>query len=273
MNEEIRLKNKKEDKNKLIIYVVILVCCFFGGGVIGAAIGFGERTGFLHNIAQGLSNLLLSVSLYANLVMAVIVAVLVIILYKRCRALFKVWNPDEDEEDNDTLYQMNQLSNTILLITVIAQTLLLAFMALGFIQMFQMDSTAYTMRTGMICFWVGLIACGIVVIVSQQKVVNFTKELNPEKQGSVFDRKFQKVWLESCDEAEKKAVYESSFTSYKATNTACMLMWFFCIAGIIVFDFGVAPVFIVTVIWLTSAVSYCIKAMMLEKNNKRESSR
>jgi len=234
-----------------------------------SAFGFGEETGLFYLCAEGITSALLSVSLYAHLILALIVAVLFLVLYERCRTLFQSWNPDDDEEDSDCLYWMNQISSFILLVTAIVQVLLMTFMALGFIQMNQMDAAGIDNPLGRKCFWMGIVLCSFVLITAQQKVVNFTKELNPEKRGSIFDKRFHKIWLESCDEAEKRTVFESAFTSYKATNIACMLMWFYCIAGIMVFDFGIAPVFIVTIIWLTSSVSYCIKAMAIEKNSKK----
>ena len=33
----------------------------------------------------------------------------------------------------------------------------------------------------------------------QQMTVDFQKIMNPEKQGSVYDLRFQKKWEESCD--------------------------------------------------------------------------
>lgn len=265
MNEEIRMRNKKEDRKKLGVYLVILVCCTLGGGVIGAAIGFGEDTGFLNRLAETVTNALLSASIYANLIMAVFTGIFSMILQGKCRALFKIWNPDVDEEEDRLLYRMNMMGNIQLLIVGIVQILMTMFMALGFLQMDRQDLHIIGAETEVICYWAGLVLCAVVVMTVQQKVANFTKELNPEKQGSVFDKNFQKIWLESCDEAEKKAVYESAFASYKATTIACIALWLICICGNLTFDWGIPPVIMVTIIWLTSSVSYCIKAMQIEK--------
>ena len=35
--------------------------------------------------------------------------------------------------------------------------------------------------------------------------------MNPEKTASVYDMKFQKKWLETCDEAEKIIVGKCAF--------------------------------------------------------------
>ena len=51
--------------------------------------------------------------------------------------------------------------------------------------------------------FLGLIAVMVVTVIAQNRIVNFTKEINPEKKGSVYDLKFQKTWIASCDEAEQ----------------------------------------------------------------------
>lgn len=45
-----------------------------------------------------------------------------------------------------------------------------------------------------------ILAEGIII---QQKAVDINKIMYPEKTASVYDLKFQKKWVDSCDEAEK----------------------------------------------------------------------
>lgn len=45
-----------------------------------------------------------------------------------------------------------------------------------------------------------IVAEGIII---QQKAVDITKIMYPEKTASGYDLKFQKKWVDSCDEAEK----------------------------------------------------------------------
>ena len=46
----------------------------------------------------------------------------------------------------------------------------------------------------------------LVPMVLQQKLIDLTKRLYPEKKGSVYDPKFQKKWYDSCDEAERALI-------------------------------------------------------------------
>ena len=106
----------------------------------------------------------------------------------------------------------------------------------------------------------------VVSIILTQKVVNFAKELNPEKQGSVYDINFGKKWLNSSDEAEKFVMYKSSYTSMKATSYTCMGLWLFCLIGMMSFGFGVLPLVMVVVIWLVQTSAYCLQVIYYGKH-------
>ena len=108
----------------------------------------------------------------------------------------------------------------------------------------------------------------IVMAIGQQKIVDLTKKLYPEKRGSVYDVKFEKKWFESCDEAERTAIGQAAYHAYKATNMTCLLLWMVLVIGNMLFDFGLMPIAVVTLIWLISTVSYCLHAMKYGKGIK-----
>lgn len=54
-----------------------------------------------------------------------------------------------------------------------------------------------------------LLSCACVIF-AQQKAVDLERRMNPEKHGSVYDAKFQKKWLDSCDESERRQIGEAS---------------------------------------------------------------
>ena len=55
--------------------------------------------------------------------------------------------------------------------------------------------------------FIAAVAAFVVVMVEtmiiQQRCVDAVKRMNPEKTASVYDVKFQRKWMDSCDEAEK----------------------------------------------------------------------
>jgi len=52
----------------------------------------------------------------------------------------------------------------------------------------------------------------------QAIVIGAVKKLFPEKQGNVFDTRFQKDWYASCDEAEQKTIGDCSYFTFKVMN-------------------------------------------------------
>ena len=125
-------------------------------------------------------------------------------------------------------------------------------------------------RTNLILWFVGYFVAVTVTIITQQRVVNFEKIINPEKQGSVFELNFQKKWVNTCDEAERLNIYQSSFKAYKTVTMTCIILWLFCVLGMTMWDLGIMPVAIVTVIWLVQTTSYCMESIRISKYKNEE---
>ena len=68
--------------------------------------------------------------------------------------------------------------------------------------------------------------------------------------------KFQKKWIESCDEMEQQMIYKAAFHAYKVTNYLCLTLWTGFTVLAVVLKISLWPVTIVSAIWLTMAVSY-----------------
>ena len=97
-------------------------------------------------------------------------------------------------------------------------------------------------------------------------VVRLEQQLNPEKRGNVFDTKFQKQWIASCDEAEKQKVYQAGFRGYRAGATACMVLWVVAVFAQLWAGTGVFPVLCVCLIWLVMMSASMIESIRLEKH-------
>ena len=97
-------------------------------------------------------------------------------------------------------------------------------------------------------------------------MVKLEKQINPEKRGSVFDVKFQKQWLESCDEAEKLMVYRCGFRAYQVGNKVCMGLWLVALFLQLWADTGLFPVLSICVIWLSMVAAYVLASIRLERH-------
>lgn len=109
-----------------------------------------------------------------------------------------------------------------------------------------------------------------VTICIQRAAIQLEKKINPEKHGELLDRNFQKEWLSTYDEAQKKMVGQAAFTAFSAANNVCMFLWIASLIGILILDFGIAPVAFVTIIWLTLQISFQKAAKKLEYGEPRK---
>lgn len=116
----------------------------------------------------------------------------------------------------------------------------------------------------------GFLADLIVSVVFQQKLVDTTKQLNPEKHGSVYDPRFQEKWLDSCDEAERAVIGQCAMKSYRAMSTACLALWVVLVLGGMYFDLGFLPAMAVCAVWGVGQSVYSYWAIRLSGPNAPE---
>lgn len=98
----------------------------------------------------------------------------------------------------------------------------------------------------------------------QVKAVSLIKKLNPEKNGDPLTFRFQKNWMESCDEAERMIIFQASYKSYRLLGHLMPALWTVTVACSMVLDFGIWPMIIITILWLCHTVSYQCFAAQLE---------
>ena len=103
----------------------------------------------------------------------------------------------------------------------------------------------------------------------QQKTVDLTKKMNPEKRGSVYDMKFQERWWESCDEAERRQIGQASYKAYVTVSRFCPYCWGVLLLGNMVFHYGILPSAVVLVIWAVLSVSYTREAIRLGRRGQK----
>ena len=99
----------------------------------------------------------------------------------------------------------------------------------------------------------------------QARIISATKQLFPEKQGNVFDFKFQRDWYQSCDEAEQQQIGQCSFQTYKVMTTIFPIIMA-VLALLSVIDL-VAPTYSLLVggLWLVQQFVYNYTSLKLDK--------
>lgn len=248
---------KKEDKKAFKSFAIMMVISAIAGAIIGAGSIYLQEH-MRNNLSDFLLNALMMITPYASLVLSILVIIVSVVIYSNSRKKLKLWNQsDEQEEIIDNIEE--KLSYVLLFASV---NLIIGFFFFG-AGMGLLSDVSYGK---VILFFFGFIVCVVSTVLIQNKVVNLEKEINPFLNGSVYDFKFSKKWLDSCDEAIKLNVYKSSFKAHKAVTNTCLILWIVCVLGYSFFDFGIMPLVMVTIIWLVQTISYCIESIKCSKN-------
>ena len=254
-------KIKSEDKKALCKFKWMLIAAVLIGAVSGLVTGMAgfyvETDLFEWNMAQ----FVLGVFPWMLGVITVVITVIIEVLYRKCRRGFAQW----DGEDEDVIEEIERKISWAMWFASLL--MICSFFVFGSCTVYidRGEASAVIMFVLLIVFAAAIIC----VVISQQNLVNLTKEINPEKSGSVYDMKFQKKWEESCDEAEKLQIYQCGFRAYTAAQTLCLILWVICVLGGFVFRMGIMPMVIITVIWGGMTTVYAFEAIKLSGKHKR----
>ena len=247
-NDEIRQANRKALPKFLLMTL--------GGVALGAVIGFLSRFGLdtlgPDNVANALTGLGTGLAAAAPWLLAACGAVelvSVLILYRRARTIIRGW----DGEDETVSDQAEKPLNLAMWISSMALIAAFFLMTASYSSGMASKSEAFGMLGGVAAFVVVL----AITIMLQQRLVDLTKRLYPEKKVSVYDSKFQKKWFAQCDEAEKAQIGECAWHAYNAANSTCMALWLVFTLTALFLDTGILPVLAVCVVWAATQSVYC----------------
>ena len=246
------MKQKSENQKAFPRFLGILVVAGLIGGVLGGLSGVAgyfweDHTAF----GAAFAHLLGAASPWAMAACAAVLLGLGLYQYRKSNTAFHGW----DGEDEDVMQQAEEdLSRTLLLdsLTVIVTAKL-----------------PQEVSGSIIPLLVVFLAVIALAVLLQQKTVDLTKEMNPEKRGSVYDMKFQERWWESCDEAERRQIGQASYKAYTTMNKFCPYCWGVLLLGNMVFHYGILPSAVVLVIWAVLSVSYTREAIRLGRRGQK----
>ena len=243
---------KKDNRKALPKYLLILfVAAIFGGG-LGFAAGWLGHDNLSEVIAAVVADGLIAAAPWALLGTSVVSMVLILWLYRGAKALYTGWGGEED----DVMDRADEKLNWALLLTAAQLVLDMFFFAVA------QSAHNITALWSVLFFLVSI----FLLVFAQQKIVDLTRQMNPEKKGSVYDTKFKKKWFESCDEAEQKQIGQAAYKAFNVVSTACPILWGALLLLSYAFNFSLLmPTFIVCFIWLLQQVSYCLECIRLGK--------
>ena len=246
--------DKKQGRHVVLKFVLILIGSFLLG--LGSAILLNLITDGEYIDAKALAEVVAPVVPVLFVGLHVVLCAASFLLIHSAKKQMALWDGESEERANQIEARLSWaliLANTM--------TILNFFFFSAMIQVTEFTAFGQAHDILMFPICLGVFVLGYVwIILATNLAVKLEKQLNPEKQGNVFDTKFNKVWLGSCDELEKQQIYKCGYTGYKVGNTACMVLWIISIFGQLWAKTGLLPVVMVCAIWLSMNLGYLLSA-------------
>ncbi len=243
---------KRDNRRALPKYLLTILLYGLLGGVLGFFTGVAGAAGVAETVRQALDRLLAVCAPWGIVASAVILLGAGWYLYAAAKRRFTAW----DGEDEDTMDDVERQLSWALLLTGLMIVLDFFFFAASIIyERFLQDLILF-------------LASVAVLVVLQQKIVDLERRINPEKRGSVYDMKFQKTWMDSCDEAERAQIGQACYTAYRMGNKVCVFLWVALLILNFVFDFGLLPIAAVLVVWGVMQTAYALECIRLSKRKE-----
>lgn len=238
-------------------FVAVLIVALFAGGALGTAVTWIMENPSLDEVIRHLG-----VALGACAPWIVLCALLFwagsMVCYRRGKAAFASW----DGEDEDVPDSAEHLLSWSILWATAAQ-----FFAFGgFSVVVSLIPLGYADYLSLLAAIAGLLVVTFLVLFTQQRVVDLTRRINPEKQGSVYDFKFQKKWLASCDEAERQRIGQAAYSSFLVTSRTAMVVWIVMVLVNLYLPIGPLPVLAALIPWGVGQISYLVACLKMERS-------
>jgi hypothetical protein len=255
-------QNKKDSKSNLrilITFLIILAASLTGGFLVGRLVSGAKQTDILVNFACAVKDFFNGACPVLFLIAALLGILLPLASFLSCNILYKKL---QNDKENDALWDI--LEERLNRPLVLANTFFMVILCLFFcvlITGIRGNDLSALFRLDFLLF--------VVSCFSEMLILKFTidieKKLNPEKQGNVLDMKFQQVWMNSCDEAQKLTAYKAGFWAFQTTNAACLILILASFICSLAFQTDLVSLLFVCVIWFVNNLSYMLRAAKLEK--------
>lgn len=266
MNETMKKQeNRRADKKALRILIPLTLA----GAVLGFAAGVASV--FLKDAYAAAAETCISVTAmaapYGNFVFTTIVLIICIRWMRKGRRMYEAWDEEDEKVINEVEYM---LSKAIALTSV---NMIVGFLIFG-LEIYVSSNESIAKADSVIMLVIAVLGLAyetVATAVLQKNLVNFTKEINPEKRGSVYDMNFRKKWIESCDESEKLQTYKASYHAMQTGSYTCIALWVVCMIGMTSWNFGIMPMIMVLIVWLVMTVRYNVEAIKLSRAGRSSS--
>ncbi len=268
-NEKRKEEIRKEDNKKIGLFAVILVISGLAGGVLGA-IGIGlvdsmRKSGL--TFVEFWNQLQRDFAVPASFLLIILDVIFIIISFSYLHKGKKLWKSDMDEDEKYEVVD-RKLSFSIVIsnVTYYVNFAFFGFAfyaAMSFVEGVSENWLHIYMRTIDLVVFMATLFINLAI---QKACINLTKLMNPEKKGSIYDMKFDKVWYQSCDEAERMQIGLASYKAFQAVNNTLIVLMVIFVLGAMFLEIGILPIIVITVIALVNNITYGVASIKLGSN-------
>ena len=258
-----RDKSGEDNKKVVITFVIVMAVSLLIGFLSGyffTTEGDGEA---LNKILSEISVFLKFNIGYISLVTNIVACGICFLLYTQAKTLYKSW----DGEDEDVLDQTE--GKIFYTMSIPSIMFVLNFLFYGITICSKPIGDEYNSK---VAFAVALTSAIFMLsmiweVLLQGLSVSLLKKINPEKRGNILDFRFDKKWLDSCDEAQKMAVYKTSYVTNKVTKYVFVTGWIVALLTNEILHFGMFPIVLISVMWLVQTIAYVSAAHKYERGH------
>lgn len=255
---------EKSTKKALIILISALAICFLAGYIVGKIMGKVEKTQSFDAVVTAIRAFALDAIPILFAVVSLLGCLLPVIAYARCNMLYK--QLQKDRENDDLWDTLEEKLNVPMIMSNIFSIIELC---LFFCFLYDVEKGYGKMSGYQSAMWVIAVAMFVITmaieILIPKLTVDIEKKLNPEKRGNALDFQFRKVWMSSCDEAERLIVYRAGYQAFLSTNLVCLILCIVTFIFTFLFKTDIMGFVYVCMILLVNNVSYMTRAAKLER--------
>ncbi|MCD7804911.1 MAG: DUF3169 family protein [Oscillospiraceae bacterium] len=243
---------KKDNRKALPMFIGIIVLSAVVGFVLGLASVFIDHSDRIGELGALFGKYMAPCLMIA---LAIVVPLICVYEYLSAKKILKGWGGEDEEVYEKADSKLSSVIHATSVALIISFFLIAASYSGGMENVSEFTAVAI----------IGFVAVMAEAIILQQKAVDLIKSTNPEKKGSVYDMRFQKKWLASCDEAEKAMIGQCAYKAYQTTNTVCTVLAVVLALSAMIFGTGFLPSLVVCVIWFANTSAYMREAKKLGK--------
>ena len=228
--------------------------------LLGALIGAGSMLTLLKldtdqmalNIQEFMNGVIQNILMIQIISALFFVGIAIYYVFKSNRLLHRLSPMDDDETVELSLD--NALNKGLFINNIYV---ILSFLFFGF----AVDMTNKWIIASIVVFLVVFVVSMLIEI----KSIQIIQSKDPMKKGDPASIKFDKQWIDSCDEAERLLIFKAAYKNMIFSKYMIMFVFIVTLFSKMIFDTGNYPIVIVSMIWLFQNIHYMVVSIKLSK--------